>query len=261
MAVWVRDGSTWKPIDSPNLSVRDGSVWKPVKQMWVRDGGAWKSVYIQSDPVTNTYDLLGWGRSYYGTDGQSGKIPDGQSAKGNYAFRYGWGFNSEDEVAMLGFAAGVKTQLQNDIAVRPVISKITLKMNSQHTQNSAAKTCYFGWHDQTTEPALFSRLHTENQSGWTSGAQSIPHNLDNDGTEFQFDFPSNVHATIAAQIALGNIAGITGSWSAASTSADWGWISGLFYCTDEVSGGCGGSWLTCAGNIRRPRLEITMDYI
>jgi hypothetical protein len=261
MPIWIRDAGTWKSVDSDQLSIRDGSTWKDVKEAWIRDAGVWKSVYIRSDPQMVSYDLLGWGQAYYGNVGGSGKIPDSQSAKGNYAFRYGWGYNNEDEFSMLGFSGAVITTLEANITERPVISLITLRANSQHTQNSAAKTCYFGWHGNTSEPALGARLHTETHSSWSSGAISVPHNTANAGTEFSFNFPSSVHTTISAQIIAGNIAGITGGWSAASASADWGWMTGMQMCSDEVSGGCGGTWSSAAGDSNRMRIEITSDYI
>ncbi len=80
-----------------------------------------------SDPLTLSFEVNDWGQAYYGTDGQSGQIPDngGNQVEGSRAMRFGWNWNNEDDVAMLAFSAADAAALDAMITERPNISKIT----------------------------------------------------------------------------------------------------------------------------------------
>jgi len=225
---------------------------------FVKVNSAKEIAYTKSlPPLVQTFDLLQRSTVYRGVSGVKSNRP-----QVNEFMYYGWNWNSEIERSMVTMDTPNHDALRDMLLLRPIITKIEVSIWTQHTQNSAAADAYFGWHDQSAEPANFSRLHGEKDAGWSSGLMSVPHNASSGGNQAAFAMPGSIFANFLATAQAGNLWGMTMTNEDATNSGtgNWGWVAGDSYCTSESGGNCNGSTiLNTPSTSQRVRLEITAN--
>lgn len=248
MSGWVKVGGVWRPVRPPFVKV--AGSWRPVNRGFVKVAGAWRQWFTESDPITVTFWANTWGRTYANAAGASGG-PN----RATLAY-WGYGWNNQTETSMLGFndPAGLEAAL----AARPYILSGVVKHWVGHVY-SGTQPVHYGWHNQRTQPASFSRLHTETDAAWDVPG-TFPKPPGGAGTEHTFTMPAAVLRTLEAQIPAGNIGGLTLTDQSATANPRWGWSSATNASTTNSGGSSGGlQSIQNTTDTRSARIELLID--
>ena len=246
---FVKVAGVWRTVRPPSVKV-SGS-WREANRGFVKVGGAWRQWYTESDPITVTYWANTDGLTYRATTGG----PSNGTNRGVLAY-WGEGWNNQQELSMLFLndPAG----LEADLAARPFILSGRVKHWVGHVY-SGTQPVWWGWHDQATRPAQFSRLHSETDSAWTVPG-NFPKPPSGAGAESDFSISRSVLDTLQAAIPAGQIKGLTLTSESSNGNPQWGWSSGSAASTSNSGGSSGGIQdISNSTDPRSCRIELTID--
>lgn len=150
--IQAKEGGTWRTITA--ISAKEGGIWRTVQEVWAKEGGTWRHSWINSDPQTYEYEP-DWNQTYRGNHNQRSTV---YLYQGYFSSTYG------QHKSLMNFD---HADIQSKLAIRPVISSITLQLSSEHFYKGDWNNP-IGWtrHGGTTHATKPSTWNGSDVFGW-----------------------------------------------------------------------------------------------